>query len=291
MVRIDPAPAIYGLPLGSVVGDFVLEEHIASSTTAMVYRGRCGDALAAVKVYPPLGDRPNHGARIELERDAQRRIVHPTVARLLDSGELSDGSTFLASEWIYGQTLEARLEHGPIAWPELIPILLALADGLSVLHEGGVLHRDLKPANIMLPSAGPTAAVILDFGHALVLGDLRVTDRGVVLGTAAYMAPEQAAGRPMDGRTDLYALGVTLYRALTGVAPFVDASAAEVLRRHQVEPVVPPRKRAPERDLLEEAEDLCLWMLAKDPARRLPSARVLAVTLRALQATTRKATS
>ena len=127
--------------------------------------------------------------------------------------------------------------------------MYAIAGGLQAIHTAGIIHRDLKPANIMLPKAGQPAAVLLDFGHSLVLSEERMTDRGLILGSASYMAPEQASGRPLYFRADLYALGVILYRGLTGVLPFEDRAPAEVLRQHLAEPVTPPRRRAPDRQI------------------------------------------
>jgi serine/threonine protein kinase len=115
-----------------------------------------------------------------------------------------------------------------MTWSEIRPVVAALGAGLDAIHRAGIVHRDVKPQNVMLPR-GSAGAVILDFGHALVLGDERLTDRGVILGSASYMAPEQAAGQPLDGRADLYALGVILYRALTGVLPFDHPSPAAFL--------------------------------------------------------------
>ncbi len=152
----------------------------------------------------------------------------------------------------------------------------------GAIHAAGVVHRDLKPSNVMVPRIGHPAAVILDFSHALILGEARLTDTGTVLGSAAFMSPEQAAGQELDGRSDLYALGVILYQLLTGVPPFDDVAPAELLRRHQHEPVVSPRRRAPGRDIPRVADDLCMWLLAKERAARVPNAHVLAVTLGAV---------
>ncbi len=266
---------------GQTVAGFTLTERIARGHLASVYRAERGGERAAVKIYEAALD-AHRAERIERERDMQRRIAHPCVAPLLDAGLLADGAPFLVSGWIDGRPLEARLAAGPMTWLELAPILRAVGRGLQAIHAAGIVHRDLKPSNIVL-SPGETA-VVLDFGHALALGERRLTADDHVLGSASYTAPEQAAGAPLDGRVDLYALGVIAYRALCGVLPFADASAAEVLRRHMVEPVIAPRVRAPARQIPAAAEDLCLWLLAKEPAARLPNARVLAITLEAMRA-------
>lgn len=266
----------------TVMAGFVIEERISSSPLAAVYRARRGDLKVALKVCAPQLQGEKLDERARRERETMRKIVHPAVARLVDEGNLPDGSSFFASQWIAGVTLENRLARGPMAWDELEPIVAALGRGLGAIHAAGVIHRDLKPSNIMLPASGDPCAVILDFGHSLVLSEERLTDQGLILGSASYMAPEQAAGQPLDGRADLYTLGVIVYRALTGELPFANVSAAEVLRCHQWEPVMPPRSRTPDYNISPTAEDLCMWLLAKDPALRLPNARVLAVTLGAL---------
>jgi serine/threonine protein kinase len=257
---------------------FELGACIARGPLAEVYRAERGGEPIALKVYRPGLGPDRHDARIRREHEAQARVSHRAVARLLDWGPLPDGSVYLASEWIEGMRLEDRLE-GPIAWEALFPIACALAEGLGAIHAAGIIHRDLKPSNVMLPDSGRSAAVLLDFGHSLVLSEERLTDRGEILGSASYMAPEQASGGALDFRVDLYALGVMLYRGLCGVLPFVDESPAEVLRQHITEPVVPPRKRAPAQPIPAAAEDLCMWLLAKQPDARLPNARVLAITL------------
>src|SRR5262245_55982043 len=247
---------------------------------ATVYRSRLGGATVAAKIYRP-GIAHAWSERAMRERDALARISHPGVARLVDAGMLADGSPFLLSAWVDGESLEAALAcRVPAA--AALAVISALADALSAVHAVGVVHRDIKPSNIMIPRAGTPAAILVDFGHCLLAGDDRVTESGVALGSPAYTAPEQAAGDTVDARADLYALGVVLYRALTGELPFASASTAELLRLHQIEPVVPPRRRAPDRDIPAAVEDLCLWLLAKEPRARTPSARVLSITIRAL---------
>lgn len=263
-----------------LVGELTLVELVARGPLASVYRAthpRRGDA--AVKLYHR--EHELAGTRARVESAAQAQVRHASVARLVDAGRLADGRWYLASEWVDGPTLAALVPQRP-GWARIRQIIASIAAGLGAIHEAGIVHRDLKPSNVMLPPTGTPAAVIVDFSHSLI-GAARVTDTGLVLGSAAYMSPEQTRGDALDGRSDLYALGVILYELLCGEPPFV-GEGAELLRRHQREPVVAPRKRAPERSIPAAAEDVCMWLLAKDPAARVPNARVFAVTLAAMQA-------
>jgi serine/threonine protein kinase len=265
--------------VGTRIGDLLLFARVARGALAAVYRGSDGRADFAVKIYERA---LTESVRAELESAAQGKIQHPSVARLVGSGRLSDGSPYVVSEWIDGAPLTELIASRP-SWATISHVIRAIGAGLGAIHAAGVVHRDLKPSNVMVPRAG-RPAVILDFSHSLIVGSSRVTQTGVVLGSSAYMSPEQAGGMPLDGRSDLYALGVICYELLTGVTPFVDVSAAELLRKHQCEPVIPPRRRAPERDIPQSAEDLCMWLLAKNRDARVPNARVLAVTLGAMVA-------
>jgi eukaryotic-like serine/threonine-protein kinase len=266
--------------VGTRIGELLLFARVAQGALAAVYRASDGGADFAVKIYDQHAAPPS-GVRAELESAAQSKIQHPSVARLVGSGRLDDGSPYVVSEWIDGASLTQLIASRP-SWPAVRHILRAIGAGLGAIHAAGVVHRDLKPGNVMVPATGTPAAVILDFSHALIVGSSRVTQTGVVLGSSAYMSPEQAAGLPLDGRSDLYALGVICYELLTGVPPFVDVSPAELLRRHQCEPVISPRRRAPDRHIPQAAEDLCMWLLVKNRDARMPNARVLAVTLGAM---------
>jgi serine/threonine-protein kinase len=268
--------------LGSRIAGFKLIRCIARGALASVFEGERGSSRAAVKIYSYSWALRND--RNLREEQAQRQIDHPCVARALATDRLDDGSFLLASEWIDGDTLEARLVARSLAWSEIVAILIDVARGLGAIHAASIVHRDLKPSNIMLPAGGKPAAKIVDFGHALVIEDTRLTDTGIVLGSAHYMAPEQAQGIPIDARTDLYAVGVVLYRLLTGVVPFDHASPAEVMRMHQQQPVPPPHTRT-STPVPRAAEDLCMWLLAKDPRHRVPNAHVLRLTLEAFERT------
>jgi serine/threonine-protein kinase len=267
--------------VGQSIAGFQLVERIGDGPQATVYRGQQADASVAVKIYDSA-EVAGSVERVRREAETQRKVMHPSVAELLDSGLLPDGALYLVSRWIEGRRLEDRLLASPLPWPELCPIVQAIGRGLHAIHGAGVIHRDLKPQNIMLPASGEPAAVILDFGHSLAVAEERLTETGQILGTAAYTAPEQAAGEPLDPRADLYALGVILYRALCGALPFEDPSPAEVLRKHLSQPVVPPSERALAPPIPRAAEDLCMWLLAKDRGARVPNTRVLTITLQGL---------
>jgi serine/threonine-protein kinase len=265
--------------VGSTVDGWHIVARIASSDHAAVFRAECEGSDVAFKICR-AGNDPTAARRAEREAEALRRIAHPAVASLIAAGA-QRGTPYVVTPWIAGTLFASRIAMGPLTWRELHPILVALCDGLGAIHRADVVHRDLKPSNVILPASGEPAAVILDLGHASVLGDPRITPSGVTVGTDGYMAPEQLAGGKADARSDLYALGVIAYRALTGSAPF-SASGAELWRAQRSAAIEPLRKRAPELDVPREAEDLCLWLLAREPSERLPSAAVLAVTLRAV---------
>jgi eukaryotic-like serine/threonine-protein kinase len=267
--------------LGTTVAGWRLVERIASSAHASVFVGERDGERAAVKLCRAAADSAASRRSVR-EALALGRVSHPAVAPLLASGLLPDGAPFVATRWIDGTSLAALLDDRRVRWPEMVPILAALADALIAIHGAGIVHRDLKPSNVMVPAGGPVAAVILDLGHALVFGDARITESGVAVGSVGYMSPEQAAGGTVDARSDLYALGVILYRALTGT-PVFTGTASEVMRAHRHAPVEPPRQRATGAAIPRAAEDLCLWLLAKRPAERVPSAAVLAMTLRAIE--------
>lgn len=280
----EPAasPGDYSRVGRRIGAELVLEEHIAKRPLGSVYRGRWGERAVAVKVYRSDLPMDDSELRVQREQQAHARVRHPCVAELLDCGRLADGASYLVSPWIEGTRLEEKLAAGPTPWDRLEPVVRAAARGLHAIHAAGVIHRDVKPSNIVLPASGDPPAVLLDFGHALVIDDERLTDQGWTLGSAAYMAPEQAAGEPLDARSDLYSLGVVIYRALTGALPFEGDSPAEVMSRHLREPVVPPCERAPASSIPAAAQDLCMWLLAKDRSQRLPNANVLALTLQGM---------
>ena len=180
---------------------------------------------------------PGGHARIRFEREARAvaALSHPNILAIHDVGD-QDGRFFLVTELLEGETLRARLERGALPWRKAVEIATAMADGLAAAHAKGIVHRDVKPANIFLTADGQVK--ILDFGLAKLRepadsGEsteaVTLTQSRELVGTVAYMAPEQVAGRPVDARADLFALGCVLHEMVAGTRPFAHQTAAETM--------------------------------------------------------------
>ena len=194
------------------------------------------DRDVAVKVLPR--ERVIH-ARFEREARAAARLQHPAIVTLYEAA-VDDEGAYLVSELVRGRTLDALLEQGKLSDREIVELGVCLCDALAHAHSQGVIHRDVKPSNVLVPSrsAGPgDRAKLTDFGVAHVIGGATLTHTGDVVGTLAYMAPEQAEGREAGPEADLYSLALVLYEALTGVNPQEDS------RRYRRSSFVPPLRR------------------------------------------------
>ena len=214
------------------LGRYRLGPRIGAGGFGTVYEARderLGRSVA-VKAIPADGRADERAKR---EAHAVARLDHPGIVSVFDAGE-EDGSRFLVSELVVGATLAQLESAGAVSDRDVLRIGLALADALAHAHERGVIHRDVKPQNVMVPERPRSpygAAKLTDFGVAHLAGDEPLTRTGDVVGTLAYMAPEQAAGEHVDARCDLYALGLVLYEALAGVNPVRAGSPAATLRR------------------------------------------------------------
>jgi tetratricopeptide (TPR) repeat protein len=209
------------LPQGARVGRYVVDSHLARGGTSDVYLAtpEGGGAPVALKVLAGLSvaDR----ARADREARIAESLAHPNINRLLDHGTFGDDGVFLALELLRGETLAVRLQRGPLSADEVRALGLGLLDALEFAHSRGLMHRDLKPANVFLCDGDPRRPVLLDFGLARAVDAQRLTTPGRLLGTPAYMSPEQVRGdRPLDHRTDIWSLGVMLFEALSGALPF-----------------------------------------------------------------------
>jgi serine/threonine protein kinase len=262
--------------IGTKIGGCELVELVSDGVCASVYRGRGAFGDVAIKVY----GRAFVEARVTIATAAPARVRHAAVARLLDAQRTPDGAYSLISEWVDGVPLGDVVAERP-PWPRVRALIESINAGLGAIHGAGIVHGDLKRSNVVAARDRALEAVIVDLSHSIVTADARITPAEVTLSSAPYVSPEQAVGVPLDGRSDLYALGVIFYELLTGVRPIDGGTARELFLRHCHEQVVPPRRRAPDRDIPQIAEDLCMWLLTKDRDAR-PSTRGLAIALGAL---------
>jgi serine/threonine-protein kinase len=235
------------------------------------------DRTVALKVLSPSADL----GRFRREAKALAALGHENVMRVYDYGE-DEAGPFMALEWLAGGTLEDRLAHGALPPDEAHRIAQGMAAGLAHLHARGLVHRDLKPANVLFDEEGRPK--VGDFGLARrTAGAGTLTEAGTVLGTAAYISPEQAAGEPAGAASDVYSFGVILFRMLTGALPFVadDALALVNMHRHAPAPAVDTLQP----DAPPGLAALTAAALQKDPAQRPPDGAALLSALGAAPTT------
>ncbi len=270
--------------LGAKIGVGGMGEVYAAEHTDL------GRPVALKVLSPALSSDASLVQRFRLEARAIAALSHPNLVQVYDLGTTDDGRLFFAMERLRGESLRARLERakaseqGRLPVAECVRIGASVARALAAAHAVGVVHRDIKPENIFLTEDG--AVKVLDFGvaktsNAEILGgtDANVTRAGELFGSPAYMAPEQARGREVDARTDLYSLGAVLYECATGTQLFQDASMVELLARHMAQEPDPPRRRAPTANIPPALEAIILRCLSKDPSDRFDSAAALADAL------------
>jgi len=251
---------------------------------------RLNRKVALKLLLPEVAQDADKLKRFVLEARAASALSHPNAAHIYEIGE-SGGRHFLAMEYIEGETLEKKLAGETMPLATILSIGAQVADALDAAHARGIAHRDIKPANLMIDARGHVK--VLDFGLAKILpaaGEAPansqaatqfLTSGGVVLGTVSYMSPEQALGRDVDARTDLFSLGVVLYQMASGKLPFTGSSAQETLARILQSP--PDALARLNYELPEEFERIVKKCLEKDRDRRYQSARELLVDLRNLE--------
>lgn len=270
------------LPAGSVVDDlYEIEAMIGAGAMGVVYRARhtkLGRQVALKAIAPSMGGDPQALARFEREARTLGSLHHPNIVDVYSFGTLPDERSYFTMELLLsGQTLDERLRQGRVPLDEALDILDQIARALEAAHARGIVHRDLKPSNTFvqhLPSGG-RRVVLLDWGlvRLAVPDGVEQTASGAVIGTSLYCSPEQARSPAVDGRTDIYALGVVAYELVLGRHPFPHAqTATAALAAHLTEPPPPPRTIWPE---IPPALDLLMHaMIAKDPTYRPTLAQV-----------------
>lgn len=244
---------------------------------------------AAIKFLPAeMAGNSERRQRFLIEAKAASQLNHPHVCTVYDCGETVDGIPFIAMEFVEGDSLQRLLSRGPLEIARIVDIAIQVADALDAAHSRRIIHRDIKPGNISLNERGQVK--VLDFGLARRLPhaadgndathDLRQTQEGEVLGTPSYMSPEQALGKELDHRTDVFSLGVVLYEMTTGQLPFRGATFVEAVSN--IVQAQPPAIARFNYDVPPELERITLKCLQKSPDRRYQSARELMVDLKQL---------
>jgi eukaryotic-like serine/threonine-protein kinase len=245
------------------------EELLGRGGMAAVWRGRDLRLDRPVAIKELTGEGPGNATALErFEREARAvaRLSHPNVVSVYDYG-VQDGTPFLVMELVNGPTVATMLEGGPLPLADALAIASQTCDGLAVAHSAGIIHRDIKPANLILAPAG--VVKICDFGVVRLLdtaGQASLTAPAEAMGSPMYMAPEQITGDRLDPRTDLYALGCTMYAMLAGYPPFNSGDPLSIVHQHVYEAPEPLRLRRP--DLPPEVEALVSELLAKTPDQR-----------------------
>ncbi|GIX00385.1 MAG: serine/threonine protein kinase [Pirellulaceae bacterium] len=264
------------------LGPYRVESILGRGGMGVVYKGvhqRSGEPVAIKVISPAIADQMKFRRRFAAEVEVLKRLRHPNIVTLLGYGE-ERGLLFYAMEYVEGNSLEQHLrKHGRIPWEDVLEVGIQTTGALKHAHDLGIIHRDLKPANLLVASGGTVK--LTDFGIAKLFGASEVTAAGAVIGTADYMPPEQAEGKPVTARSDLYALGCVMYALLAGKPPFAARSVPEVLYAVRYHSVPSLSEKAPE--VPPELAQIVYELLEKDPSRRPPTALVVRNRLLAMK--------
>lgn len=270
------------LPEFEYLGPYKVERTLGRGGMGTVYKGvhaKSGDAVAIKVIAAGIANNMRFRRRFAAEVETLKRLKHPHIVQLVGYGE-EQGLLFYCMEFVDGHSLHDHLrQHQRLPWDEVVQVGIETTAALKHAHDIGIIHRDLKPANLMLSREGQIK--LTDFGIAKLFGSSDMTAAGSVIGTADYMPPEQAEGKAVTVRSDLYSLGGVMYALLAGRAPFGGKSVPEVLYSVRYNPVPDLRQRVP--DVPRELAELIHQLLEKDPLQRPPTALVVGNRLKSLQ--------
>lgn len=264
----------------TTLGDYELSGLIGQGGMAWIFHARkkTGGVPVALKVLDPdllrQSGAAEHVERFFREARVAQRLEHPNIVGAVDQGTCPESKChYIAFELVDGQTVEDLLAiRGRLPQEEALAIVFGVAQALAYIEGHGIVHRDIKPTNILVDTKG--TARLADLGMAKVVAEAGLTQSGAVLGTPHYIAPEQAIGDQVDIRADLYALGITLFRLVTGQLPFEGDAFLDVVTKHVNEDVPDPRQMAP--DVTQGVAQLIAGLCARDPAERYPTAKAAA---------------
>lgn len=267
-------------------GKYRLDRELGRGGMGVVYLAKhvVLDKPVAVKVLHPMAsDNPMLTSQFVIEARAACRARHPGIVDVTDFGTMPDGRAFLVMELVESPTLATVLDgEGPLTHPRVVTLAVRIAEALQAASAHGVVHRDLTPANIFVCNGDQPK--ICDFGVAKIVDKDAEDLEGVasrVVGTAAYMSPEQGLGEAVDARTDIYALGCVMYRMLTGKVPFAGGSLVAILAKHVHD--APPAMTSPHGPIPAALEGVVLRALAKRPAERYQSPEEMLFDLRRVE--------
>lgn len=262
---------------GQTLGQYTIEAPIGQGGMATVYKAYQARVrrYVAIKVLPEvMAADPNFIARFEREAFTIAQLEHPAILPVYDYGE-QENITYIVMRYVDTGSLASRMKLGPLSYSEINRLTRQVAEGLSYAHRQGVIHRDLKPDNIFLDSEGN--ALLGDFGIAHIAEGTQELTGNAVIGTPAYMSPEQGRGRGIDGRSDIYALGIILFELFTGQVPYKSETPMGLVVKHITEPMPDPRDIKAE--IPDEVAAVILKATAKDPDGRYNTPLALAAAL------------
>jgi serine/threonine protein kinase len=273
-------------------GQFRIVQKIGTGGMGSVYKAEqpAMNRMVAIKIlHPKLAGRKDLTSRFRREARAMSQLTHPNTVKVFMYGELEeDGSLYIVMEFLEGRNLNQTVrKEGPLTAERAIPVLVQVCGALHEAHEMGIVHRDLKPENIFLCTQGGMKDYpkVLDFGLAKVTeqqmrpGSVILTQEGMVFGTPEFMSPEQAQGKTLDARSDIYSLATILYEALTGKLPFDARTPMEYIQKHVMEKPIPLNERVPGKTFPPGLEAVIARALSKKPEERFQSASEFAAQL------------